>query len=387
MKTPGHPASDSRGILVFSDDWGRHPSSCQHLIRHLLDRTPVVWVNTIGTRRPRFSPYTLQRGLGKVRHWVGSGEATGDEKVSSNPTVASPLMWPSFHSSWGRALNRTLLQRQVRPLVENQDGVVAVTTLPIVADLVGEVGVDRWVYYCVDDLSQWPGLDSKPLLAMERDLVERVDEVIAASESLAERLEAMGRTSTLLTHGIDLDFWSGPVAQNRFNPPHVEPPFIVFWGVIDRRLDSAFIQCLSRKLSAGSILLIGPQNDPDPSLEKLDNVHLLGARKYELLPSIAERASVMIMPYAQIPVNHVLQPLKFKEYLATGNPTVVSGLPAVARWTDCCDVARDAEDFAGLVLERLAGGIPSAQVKARERLDQEAWEAKAQAFERVLFDS
>ncbi len=90
MKTPGHPASDSRGILVFSDDWGRHPSSCQHLIRHLLDRTPVVWVNTIGTRRPRFSPYTLQRGLGKVRHWVGSGEATGDEKARPTPQWQAP---------------------------------------------------------------------------------------------------------------------------------------------------------------------------------------------------------------------------------------------------------------------------------------------------------
>ena len=28
----GRPAS----LVVFSDDWGRHPSSCQHLIRRLL---------------------------------------------------------------------------------------------------------------------------------------------------------------------------------------------------------------------------------------------------------------------------------------------------------------------------------------------------------------
>ena len=36
-------------FLVFADDWGRHPSSCQHLIRQLLARYPVLWVNTIGT--------------------------------------------------------------------------------------------------------------------------------------------------------------------------------------------------------------------------------------------------------------------------------------------------------------------------------------------------
>ena len=45
------PQTQSIGsLLVFSDDWGRHPSSCQHLVRNLLDRYPVVSVNTIGTR-------------------------------------------------------------------------------------------------------------------------------------------------------------------------------------------------------------------------------------------------------------------------------------------------------------------------------------------------
>ena len=379
---------DSRQIVVFSDDWGRHPSSCQHLIRHLLDEIPVVWVNTIGTRRPSLSPYTLQRSLGKLKQWLGSSPPVDPESgsQSANPTVASPLMWPSFHSSWGRSLNQKLLTRQLRQFTESSGDVVAVTTLPIVADLIGEIDIDRWVYYCVDDLSQWPGLDSKPLETMERDLLERVDHVIAASASLAERLEGLGRASTLLTHGIDLDFWSGSHGAERFDPPDTETPYVVFWGVVDRRLDTDFLRTLSRRLTTGSILLIGPHNDPDPGLELLENVHLLGARKFDVLPEVAKRASVMVMPYAQIPVNHVLQPLKFKEYLATGNPTVVSALPAVEPWSDCCDVARDADHFADLVLERLENGLPSAQTKARERLNQETWETKARIFERVLFD-
>ena len=40
-------------FIVFSDDWGRHPSSCQHLFRRLLPRYRTFWVNTIGMRRPR----------------------------------------------------------------------------------------------------------------------------------------------------------------------------------------------------------------------------------------------------------------------------------------------------------------------------------------------
>src|SRR5205807_318898 len=56
-------------LIVFSDDWGRHPSSCQHLVSHLLDRFEVTWVNTIGTRPPRISIDTFRRGCEKLRHW------------------------------------------------------------------------------------------------------------------------------------------------------------------------------------------------------------------------------------------------------------------------------------------------------------------------------
>ena len=47
-------------LLIFSDDWGRHPSSCQHLTSRLLRRpAPVIWVNTIGTRAPRIDLATV----------------------------------------------------------------------------------------------------------------------------------------------------------------------------------------------------------------------------------------------------------------------------------------------------------------------------------------
>ena len=63
-----------RSLLVFSDDWGRHPSSCQHLVRCLLPRYEVHWVNTIGTRKPSWNFATLSRGLEKLRHWTRRGD-------------------------------------------------------------------------------------------------------------------------------------------------------------------------------------------------------------------------------------------------------------------------------------------------------------------------
>jgi hypothetical protein len=73
-----------------------------------------------------------------------------------------------------------------------------------------------------------------------------------------------------------------------------------------------------------------------------------------------------------------MQPLKLKEYLATGRPTVVRALPATEPWADACDLCPDAEAFAAMVLGRLDGRLPAGQSEARRRLDAESWDGKAE---------
>jgi hypothetical protein len=94
---------------------------------------------------------------------------------------------------------------------------------------------------------------------------------------------------------------------------------------------------------------------------------------------------VLVMPYADLPVTQAMQPLKMKDYLATGRPVVVTRLPAVSGWQDCMDVADDAEGFATRVLARLDGELPDAQRQARLRLAGETWRAKSARFADALF--
>lgn len=369
-------------ILVFSDDWGRHPSSCQHLIGELLPRYRVWWVNTIGTRRPALNWYTVRRGLGKLSEWMARSPAppTGGPE---NPTVLAPTMWPSFRTSFGRRLNRRLLARAIRGAVDFSRPVVAVTTLPITADLIDTLPAARWVYYCVDDLSQWPGLDRESLESMERLLVSKVDRIVAVSGNLVERMASMGREATLLTHGVDLQRWKVEAATSpRFAA--FEKPMIVFWGVVDRRLDTGWLAALSGRMQRGTIVLVGPDNLPDPVLGRLGRIVQTGPVAYEELPRIAAAAAVLVMPYADLPATRAMQPLKLKEYLATGRPVVTSALPAVLDWSDACDVAAAAEDFVRRVLERIETGTPADQVQARLRLREESWSQKARRFEEAL---
>lgn len=376
-------SADSDTLVVFSDDWGRHPSSCQHLIGRLLDRYRVLWVNTVGTRAPTLGRYDLLRIAGKVGQWLRPtrSEAPGGH---ANLRVISPLMYPGFRTPWQRRFNADRLTKKVNAALGKPGGRrIAVTTIPIVADLVGRLRVDRWVYYCVDDFSVWPGLDGTVMDEMERQLVSRVDAAVAVSPTLQERLASMGRTSDLLTHGIDLRHWR-TTAKHEFAiaPPLEGKPMALFWGVVDQRLDADW--CLALADKVGVLMLVGPQQSPDPRLLSHPNIRLPGPMPYGELPGAAQAADVLVMPYADLPVTRAMQPLKFKEYLATGKPTVVRDLPSIRDWHDAADLVSDAETFVRVTLERAAKGVPLAQVEARRRLERETWEAKARMFERAI---
>jgi len=384
------PSADARPqaapLLVFADDWGRHPSSCQHLVRHLLPHHRVAWVNTIGTRTPRLDLATLRRALEKARHWLPPRPHA--EPLPDNLAVHNPRMWPWFTRALDRRLNRRLLLRALLPVVRAlPEPPVAVTTLPIVADLMGELPVRRWVYCCVDDFSQWPGLDQKTLGALEEIVVRRADVLIAVSQTLQARLASMGRDSHLLTHGIDQEFWARPGPRPA---PEIlarqERPLVVFWGVTDRRMDTAFLRRLSADLACGTILLIGPADDPDPALLRLPRVVHVPPLPFAELPVVAREAAVLVMPYADLPVTRAIQPLKLKEYLATGKPTVARRLPATVEWGDCLDLVDTPPEFCDAVKRRLQDGLPPEQLAARTRLTQEGWDEKARLFERFAIE-
>jgi len=83
-------------------------------------------------------------------------------------------------------------------------------------------------------------------------------------------------------------------------------------------------------------------------------------------------------------VTRAMQPLKLKEYLATGRPAVVRALPAVRPWADCLDAVDTPSDFAAAVRRRLVAGLPTDQRAARTRLAAEGWTAKAREFARFV---
>ncbi len=386
-------------FLIFSDDWGRHPSSCQHLARFLIqnENHRVFWVNTIGTRPPGFNLLTLRRGAQKIVSWFGTckkvetqGNAENAENIRK-PTVLQPIMLPWFRQIWQRRVNRFLLVRQLSRALDGEEKVTAITTLPITADLVGALPmVSRWVYYCVDDWSRWPGMDAKPLAEMETQMIPRVDRIVTVGEKLRDRIQVLGRDSLLLTHGVDLDFWRS--VQEKKNVPEREfsrdmtRPILVFWGLIDERLDLTILERLAVDIPEATILFAGPTAASEvlQRLTQLPNFRYVGQLPYQKLPILASEADVLLMPYLKNEATEQIQPLKMTEYLACGKPAVVRDLKASEMWRDALDVADSAEEFSRKVRLRIQTGLPPEQSVARERLTSETWEEKAKMWEEYI---
>lgn len=366
---------------------------------------PTVWVNTIGTRMPRLSVGDAIKVAAKLASWLlPSRDST---KLPDNLTVISPRMVPGFRKPWQRKFNADRIAAAVNEsLGPRQPGEqrIVVTTLPIVADVVGRIDVDRWVYYCVDDFSVWPGLDSAVMRSMEQELIAKVDAVAAVSDHLVNQLGQQGAAAPpqLLTHGIDLGHWSAHLAQpvqtdaasmiarDEALPhwwPHGAGPILLFWGLIDPRLDTEWCRAVAgQDLGHGDcvLVLVGPTQDADPALAKLPGAILPGAAAYEQLPLLASAADVLVMPYRDLPVTRAMQPLKFKEYLATGRPVVGRCLPATHEWHDAADLVASPDAFADAVRQRLTLGLPAEQAEARKRLVGESWQRKAEQFKRIL---
>ena len=390
-------------LIVLADDWGRHPSSVQHIVRQLLPRYDTLWVNTIGSRRPRLTLADARRAL---ERWMPGRQQKsifmdGSDKAQrmAQPCVIAPLMYPGYRNKIQRSINASLVSRAIHKALGPRDGRarVVVTTLPQAADLPARLDVDGWLYYCVDDFSLWPGLDGRVMRELEMLLLPSMNRVIAVSKELQEHLKRSsahggghgGAQAELLTHGIDPQHWKEP-----FQSPaptwiaSLRKPVVLFWGLIDERLDVSWCGSLvGDERFTGSLVLVGPRQTPADALailERSGRLVMPGAVPYESLPALAAQADVLVMPYGDLPVTRAMQPLKLKEYLATGKPVVVRELPSTEPWKQACDVVAQGEVFVQKVLERIKTGTLQSQRQAREALAHESWQSKAQVFERVL---
>lgn len=334
--------------IVFGEDWGRHPSSTQHLFKQILPQDEVVWVNSMGLRCPRLNRQDFQRAQDKLRAMMTQAqqkpEAREADKLADQlkpQYMIQPQTLPLYRSSLVRQFNCYQLRKQLQALPPNQQGATVLwLSLPSAVDMVGLCGEQFSVYYCGDDFSALAGVDHEVISQMEAELVTRCDLVIAASPSLAEKFP-VGKT-LLLEHGVDYALFSEPKAKPHDFP---ERPVIGFYGQLADWVDIELLGKIADQHPDHDLMIIGAVNcDTTTSqgdLLKRPNVrHLLPMAHHELA-AYCQHWQLALLPFKDCPQIQHCNPLKLREYLATGTEILSTRYPAAEAYQKLIHISSD----------------------------------------------
>jgi len=383
MNDVSHPQphdSKDRQWVVFGPDWGRHPCSTHHLFSELLAADPVLWVETVGLRPPRWNLRDLWRCWQKIMDYC-SGRRRRVASVQSRLTVVCPLTLPFTQYHWARRFNFWQIHRCVTRACRRLGfkDFALVVTVPSQCDVVGRLGERLSVYYCCDNYALWPGMNARHVQCMEQELTERVDAIAVVSEPLSGRFKSCGKPVLVLTQGVDAAHFTPSLRlekNSRFE--------IVYFGMIDERLDVELLIEISQRLPEAWIRLIGPVVIDPGRLRELPNVKLEPQVPFADLPTALTDADLFILPFQLNELSMSCSPLKLKEYLACGRPVVATAVPEALRLAPLVHVAKDRAAFCDAVATAMAGRLPFDSAAVKSMIAQEGWNAKAQEFTRFV---
>lgn len=379
----------NKDIIVFSDEWGRHPSSCQHLIRQLLDTNQVLWINTIGMRSPQLSFYDIKRCFEVIVGWASKAPVK-KKQFHKNLTVLSPIIIPFNKFPFIRWINKISIRRSIKLKMKEIGMVnpVVMSTFPCTCDYVGLFEECLNIYYCVDDFVNWPGVDTHLIRLMEDELIKKSDLVIATAESLCHSKERDGRRPILLAHGVEFDHFNSAagVMQRPAELREIPNPIIGFFGALSAWLDFDLIIHLARARPNLSFVFIGPADTDISALSGIKNIHLIGKIAYEQLPLYAACFDVGIIPFQITELTKGVNPLKLFEYLSLGLPVISSYMPEVAKYEDFVTLCHDHQDFLESIDLALGQGSLSRRHERIELARKHSWHSVAERFSNLAIE-
>ncbi|WP_231426144.1 glycosyltransferase [Pedobacter sp. Leaf250] len=176
------------------------------------------------------------------------------------------------------------------------------------------------VFDCMDELSAFD-FAPKELVLLEKKLLKTADVVFTGGHSLHEAKKEQHNNIHVYPSSIDKKHFS------KARTIEIEPEDqaaitgikLGFIGVIDERFDVALIREIAEKRPEWQILLLGPVVKVSmDSLPKGPNLHYLGQKNYQELPSYLSGWNVALIPFAINNSTRFISPTKTPEYLAAG---------------------------------------------------------------------
>jgi glycosyltransferase involved in cell wall biosynthesis len=376
-------------ILYFGNDWAaENRTSSHHIAARLMAQHDVVYVDSPGMRAPVASGRDFKKIINKLRQLLSRPEPiTGSAwriTIPQIPFRRLPMidLINTWVSTWavGRALKLSGFSHKK---------IILWFAVPHPGYLVGKLKESYVVYYCIDDYAAHPGVDPIKIKALDDALTKSASRVFVAPPALVQAKLAMNATTLYSPHGVDAQMFglaSDPQTVVPSELADIKGPIIGYFGSVAPWIDIDLLAYVAAQNPDCTMVLIGHVATDVQALTNLPNVRMMGPKKYADLPKWAKAFSVVLIPYLKNQQVLNANPLKLREYLATGKPIVSVSNPEIAKFADVVAIADDKETFSKLVRKAIESDDADGPQKRMAAVKDSTWDARVRDTLKIVND-
>ena len=261
-----------------------------------------------------------------------------------------PNMYSGEWTESGRNAISTALGRLLRE--EAVSECVAILQLPFWRQIGAAMKRDHGVkilYDCIDHWETFPKL-GEFTRGEEAKLAAEADVLVVTAGSLFDKHAGRGLRPTLVRNGADYEFFHAPAKAADLG--EVRKPVIGYFGAIADWFDFDLVRRAALARPNYSFVLIGglglEERVCGGEMDKLlgiPNLHLLGHKNYESMPSYLKSFDVCMIPFRLNEVTMATDPVKLYEYLSQGKPVVTTGMAELEQFSELIYFSRTDDEF------------------------------------------
>ncbi|MEM5295091.1 glycosyltransferase [Burkholderia sp. JPY481] len=375
-------------ILFSTADWDEPYWTNKQHTAHILAQNGwrVLYVESPGLRSPKVSSGKDWARIWR-RLWSGlRSNFVAPPQREKNVWVLSPLMIPArHHMPMFRMFNQALLKWSIARFTRKHrfaDPLVW-TYHPFMLGAIEDLPHGAFVYHCVDDLAAIPGVDVEAFDVAQQQLLAQSKAVFTTAVALRDHCLRYNANTHYFANVVDARHF-GRAFEGSELPPDVASipaPRLIYHGVLsDFKVDFPLIHEAAKRRPDWQWIFIGEEREGQRSemvarLRALPNVHFLGYRSYQQLPSYLRGMNVGLLPTLLNNYTRSMFPMKFFEYLAAGLPVVATPLDFTKERLAGLEVGGSPEAFIAAIERQLQRGRLD-PVEARQYVGDNTWDAR-----------
>lgn len=339
-------------IICFgpSDWWANNPSCCTHLMTKMSSRHRILYVNPVssdllGTHSRRGLMTRIVRKCKSILRFYQKDQ-------SGRIHVISPVFIPIQGIRFLDILNNIMVRLQLAAVclwLRMRQPLIWIENIRA-ADFLKANNKKTILYHVSDRFEECPYTKNKDKLReRETRITEISNIIICVSKELFESKKKIGGDVFYLPHGVDYDlFRQADITGQRYLLPFNDnKPIVGYFGTLTAQNDIELLEYCASNLPDMNFVFAGQITAGNYSrLQAMPNVLFLGKVPYEDIPKLCAAFDVCLLPWKMNTWIKNCNPLKLKEYLASGKPIVSVPIHEVVdNYSDLISISEEPRKF------------------------------------------